>query len=312
MTSRVAIRRWLWPAIGVLVAGGALYLFYDAVRHYDADEILAALRGLSVADLLVATALGAACFVVLAFSERLALAYAGHRLPFRRAAVTAFAAVGIGHGIGFGPLSSGAVRLRMYGRTGMGLPALGRMLAFLGVTVTMGLAVMAGLALLAQPALVRDTLGWNATEVRAAAVVPLLLPASYLLLCALRKEAFRLGPVTLSPPPLRLAGWQVVLGAAYYALVAATLTACLRPFAAVRYPEVATLYVASDTAAMIGHVPGGWGVLEYVLLQALGTPALLAGLIVFRAVFYLAPLLMGAMVFLADEALARHGAAARR
>jgi uncharacterized membrane protein YbhN (UPF0104 family) len=58
--------------------------------------------------------------------------------------------------------------------------------------------------------------------------------------------------------------------------------------------------------ALIGHVPGGWGVLEYITTTSLSGGEVLAGIVLFRAVYYLVPLLLGLVVFLVDEIVSRH------
>jgi len=67
--------------------------------------------------------------------------------------------------------------------------------------------------------------------------------------------------------------------------------------------------LVSSIAGVLTHVPAGLGVTEVVFVTLLGqqVPAgeLIAGLLAFRAVYYLAPLLLGAAIYLLLEARAR-------
>ena len=76
------------------------------------------------------------------------------------------------------------------------------------------------------------------------------------------------------------------------------------PFQATSYATVAALYPAAEFAAIAGHVPGGWGVVEFVMSSVVPGAGVLAGLTIFRAVYYLVPLAVGIGVFLANEAQA--------
>jgi uncharacterized membrane protein YbhN (UPF0104 family) len=189
----------------------------------------------------------------------------------------------------------------MYNRAGVKLEDLGRIMLFAGLTVTVGMASVGGVAMVAQPQSIAQLLGIGAGEVRLIGGALLAMVAAYVGLCALHLRAIRIGRFTLPLPSPVLALGQIGAGATNYAAIAACLYACLRPFAEADYPTVATLYVGSDAAALIGHVPGGWGVLEYVLTSALEQPHLIAGILVFRSIYYLVPLFVGLGIFLQDE-----------
>ena len=65
----------------------------------------------------------------------------------------------------------------------------------------------------------------------------------------------------------------------------------------------------SGIAGAVAHVPAGLGVIEAVFLALLGDAMadteLLAGLLAYRAVYYIAPLALAALGFVFVEALAR-------
>jgi len=62
--------------------------------------------------------------------------------------------------------------------------------------------------------------------------------------------------------------------------------------------------LAAVAVGLLSHVPGGLGVFEAMLLLMLPnvpTEELLGSLLAFRAVYYLAPLVVGALAFLVEE-----------
>ncbi len=305
-----------WSAISKLIGVAAAlfgaWLLYRVMGRYDAAEILGALDKLSPVDFALAGLFTILSFAALAAGEYCAVRYCGHRVGIGRIARTSTAAIGIGHAVGLAALSSGAIRYRMYGRAGVKLEDLGRIMLFAGLTVAMGMASVGGVAMVAQPDANAQLLSMDVGQVRVIGGALLAIVAAYVGLCALRLRALHIGRFTLPLPSPGLALGQIASGAVNYAAIAACLYACLRPFAEADYPTVATLYVGSDAAALIGHVPGGWGVLEYVLTSALEQPHLIAGILVFRTIYYLVPLFVGLGVFLQDEMAGLRRRAARR
>lgn len=305
-----------WSAISKLIGVAAAlfgaWLLYRVMGRYDAAEILGALDKLSFVDFALAGLFTTASFVALAAGEYCAVRYCDHRVGIGRIARTSTAAIGIGHAVGLAALSSGAIRYRMYGRAGVKLESLGRIMLFAGLTVATGMASVGGVAMTVQPHAIAQLLGMDVGHVRLIGAGLLAVVAAYVGLCALHLRALRIGRFTLPLPSPGLALGQIASGAVNYVAIAACLYACLRPFAEADYPTVATLYVGSDAAALIGHVPGGWGVLEYVLTSALEQPHLIAGILVFRTIYYLVPLFVGLGVFLHDEMAGLRQRAAQR
>jgi phosphatidylglycerol lysyltransferase len=126
----------------------------------------------------------------------------------------------------------------------------------------------------------------------------------------------RLFGYPLHLPRPRTAIAQVALSVADLSLVAAVLYACLPHASAVGYPHVLAVYVLAFVVGLISHVPGGLGVFDAVVLVGFSTrlPAdqILAGLLVFRVVYQLVPLVSAGAVFGAVEVLAARRRFAQR
>ena len=78
------------------------------------------------------------------------------------------------------------------------------------------------------------------------------------------------------------------------------------------YPTVLGVLLLAAVAAAVTHIPAGLGALEAIFLAMLGErvaqPELLAALLAYRAIYYLGPLLLAAIAYLAFES----GAVRRR
>jgi glycosyltransferase 2 family protein len=303
---------YLLRFLGVLAAGLGAFLLYRVVQRYDVNAIMEALGGVAPASLLVPAGLVGLSYLSLTLTEYIGVRYATRRgLPLRRVALITLGSLGIGHSIGLAALSSGAVRLRMYGRTGIGVEAVARIMLFSATTVAMGFTTLIALGLVVNHRLVIEILNIERGSAFLVAAALVCVPLLYVTLCLLRRRPLRLRRFRLPLPHPGLGALQIVMGSTNLLLKSAVLFACINLFAETDYLTVASLYVTGDAAAVIGHVPGGWGVLEFIVLHHLSGTDAAAGLLVFRVLYYLAPLLLGVGVFVTDEILRRQPDEAR-
>ena len=90
-------------------------------------------------------------------------------------------------------------------------------------------------------------------------------------------------------------------------LSAAALWVLLPASAAIHYPTFLGIYVIAMTLGAVSNVPGGLGVFESALLLMLPTPEpglLLGSLLLFRAVYYIAPFTLALLMLATREATA--------
>lgn len=294
-------RHTFLSALGGAASLLGFYLLYRVIRRYDMGEVMGALGAVPASTIILALGCTVVAFLFLIGAEYLAVRYTRQPVSFGRVARTAVAALGIGHSLGLAALSSGAVRYRMYSRAGLNLPAVGRVVLFSGVTVALGLGLVGSGALLWRSEELARLTGATPGALQAVAAAALILIAGYLLVCAFGAERFKIRHFHLDVPSFRVACCQMFFGSGYLLSVAGVLYASLRSFTEADYGTVAALYVGADISALVGHVPGGWGLIEYIVTSALEGPHLLAGLIVFRATYYLLPLAVGIGIFVADE-----------
>lgn len=193
----------------------------------------------------------------------------------------------------------------MYSRVGFDAVAVGKVVVFSGVTVGLGLACVGGVALLLRGDIIAKLLEIDTGPVHLIGWAALAATAGYIVLCAAAPDRFRFWKLRLRLPRWTTACAQAALGSLDLLFVSATLHSTLRAFSRVDYPSTAALYVGSDVSALVGHVPGGWGVFEYIVTQALNGPKVVAGVVVFRTVYFLLPFVVGMAAFAYDELAGR-------
>lgn len=298
-------RQTILSALGVAASLLGAYLLYRVVRRYDMDEIIGAVSSVPASTIGLALLFTVAGYLFLIGAEYMAVRYTRRPVSFARVAFTAIAALGIGHSIGLSALSSGAVRYRMYSRGGLDLATVGRIILFAGLTVAVGMSVVGGAAILWHSEELSRLTGVSPMALIGLAGAALALVLGYLVICAMKPRDMAFRRFRLTVPSFGLACGQVFFGSGHLLSVAGVLYASLRGFTEADYATVAALYVGADLSALIGHVPGGWGVIEYIVTSALEGPQLLAGLIIFRVAYYLLPLAVGVAILILDEVSGR-------
>lgn len=294
------MKRWApWITLAVVVV--ILFMLSRALSHYDFDDVMQSVRSADLGRLSLAIAFAAGSYLTLTLFDTLAVRYVGRKLPYRCTALASFTGLSIGHTVGLAALSSGAVRYRFYSRWGLSAQDIGKLIVFCGLTVGLGLVTLAGLAWTVRPTIAAELTGLPQWAVHAVGLGCLALSMSWVVLAAVRRAPLRVFRWKIKLPSLPIAAAQIAVGTLNFALVSASLYACILSVAEIGYVEVAASYVIANTAGIVSHVPGGLGVIEMVVTYLLPQTHILGAVLLFRAVYYLLPLPLGLLSFLAAE-----------
>jgi len=298
----VTIRaRHIWTLVACLAFAYCAWHVWGYVRQYRADEIIAWLAALPPRNVLLAVAFAGASYVTLTGYDYIAARYAGARLPYGKVAVASFVSVGVGYPLGPAPLGTGVLRYFYYRRLGLGLEAFAKLALLVMVTAVLGKFSFASRVLLYDPAPAARWFHVDTTIVILAAALSLTGIALYVLTCLLWRRHVRIGAWSFALPPVPIAAAQVALGTVNYLCIAACLHQLVSAGSPIPYAVVATAYTAANFAVLLTHVPGGWGVMEFVLLSVLPGLDAVGAIIAFRAIYYLAPLALGSLLFVSIE-----------
>ncbi len=133
------------------------------------------------------------------------------------------------------------------------------------------------------------------------ALAPLI---AYLGWSAFGSTALSIRTWQLPVPSLRISWWQLVAAVADLAFAAAALYVLLPDAVQLSYAAFLAVFVFAAVASAATGIPGGLGVIEYVVVLALpGVPTaeLLGRLLAFRLVYYVVPLAIAAVVLAVHE-----------
>jgi uncharacterized membrane protein YbhN (UPF0104 family) len=257
--------------------------------------------------ILLAVALAAARFLLMAVVEWLGMRWTGARVPWLPVLGVSFLANAIAHAVGANLLVSGALRARLYDRYGVSLTQVAATTLFGGMSFAVGLAALGGSGLaFSDPRQIEAT---AIPLMLARGVGGLLIAFSlgYVLLCAVRRRPVVVFRRSFSLPSVGDAIAQVVIGVVDNG-IAAAIVWLLLPAGAVTYGTFVGAYAVAAVAGLLSTVPGGAGVFEgsiSTLLPATDPAPLAAAFLGYRLFYYVLPLVIACLALAADTARRR-------
>lgn len=283
----------LWSLVGLAAVVLSGWLLFEQLDELSLADVLAALGALGTRDWLLCTLSAFAAYAALAGYDRVALLQLQRRVPWAFIAAASFTAYAIGHNLGASVVSGGLVRYRAYRSKGLTPAEIALLIGFCSFTFGLAVISLGGLVLLIEPGLPQRFLPaaprWLGPLVGAAL---LGLIALYLLGSHLRLQVVRIRRHVLRLPTPAVAWRQVLIAPLETAAAAAIIYFALPDAGNPGFVIVLGVFLASFSAALLSHAPGGLGVLELVFLLGLPEirPAdLIAALLVFRLLYLLLP-----------------------
>lgn len=294
----------LWLAVGLGAVALSGWLLFRELRHLSWAEVSAALAAIPAHRWGLALGATVLAYGALAWYDRIGLLHLGVSLSWPFISAVSFTAYALSHNIGMTMVSGGMVRYRAYATRGLTLPDIGILVAFCSFTFALGTLLLGGLLCLLEPAIFEALFAVPTPVIRLAGGLMLggivlygvgavrgLKPVT---IWGLRLDYPRPGIVARQ----LVAGPLELIGAA--GIIYCALPADLNP----GFPVVLGIFLASFSAALLSHAPGGLGVLELVFLAGLpGVPQVdvLAALLVFRLLYFVVPLVLGIAAVLVFE-----------
>ncbi len=313
--SRLQKKPW-WPwAKRIAIGGFAVFVITLLVinaRAIEWSEVFSAVRAYPVRTLLIAAALGVASHVVYSTFDLVGRYYTGHKLPAPTVMAIAFVSYAFNLNLGT-VVGAVAMRVRLYTRLGLDGGDVARIVGASMITNWLGYFFLAGLAFIWWPLELPKDWFVGATALHVVGAVLVAISLGYIALCAFSKQReLTIRGHEIALPKVRVALIQLALSSTNWALMGATMFTMLQ--GKVAYPVVLGVLLIGAVAGLLSRVPAGLGVLEAVFVALLSSqmsqPALIAGVLLYRAVYFWIPLLIAGIFYLVMEASAKKLAAA--
>lgn len=248
-------------------------------------------------------------FVVLTGYDWIAVAYLKKTVPLRKIMVGAVIGYALSNLLGW-ILGGTSVRYRLYTRWGFNWVEVLAFISVLSVTFWLGMFLLAGIAFVMLP--VRFPQQFQDYLFYSPALYGYFFlgcVAAYLAATVFIRKPVRLGGQQFAFPPFRLSVLQLTVSAIDFALASLVLYVLLPPGTA-NYSTVLVSYLSAMIVTVVLHVPGGFGVLELIVLELLrkegsdetAVPlSITCGLLLFRVIYHFIPGLLATGLFLREE-----------
>src|SRR6476646_454215 len=280
-------------ALSLAIIATASFVLYRTLRGIDLREVLNAIETTRPRNILIAGLFVAAGYFTLTFYDLFALRNIGKgHIGYRIAAMAGFTSYAVGHNIGASAFTGGAVRYRIYSLHGLSAVDVAKRCFITGLTFWLGNATVLGLGILYTPrsasAIDQLPIWFN----RTAAVVTLAVLTAYVIWVwkTPRRVGHSTWEVTLPNGPLTLL--QIGIGVMDLGFCALAMYMLLPSEPYFGFVELAVIFVSATLLGFASHSPGGLGVFDAAMLVALwqyDKEDLLAGLLLFRLLYYIVP-----------------------
>ena len=308
------IWRWIGPIAALAVFGGVAYVLHREIANLHIRDIFRELRSIPAGAIAAALLFTALSYWTLSCYDLLGLRYLRKTMPYARMVFTSFIAYAFGHNLGLAAFTGAAIRLRLYASAGLTAIDVVTVQGFCSLTSGIGLATLGGLSLLLEPEQLHEAVHLPVWWTRIVGTALLCLVAAYAVCSIFVRKPLEVRGWQLRIPRPSISFPQIALGLLDLGLASTVLYVLLPDEANISYLAFLGAYAAAVTVGIISHVPGGIGVFEAVILVAIPQvppSQLLGSMLLYRGVYYLAPLAVAAILFGLKELEARRSSIAR-
>ena len=301
-------------ALSLTIIIVAVVVLYHILSDLDVEALLDALEATDWRTLAIAGFFVAAGYLTLTFYDLFALRTIGRSdVPYRIAALAGFTSYAVGHNVGASVFSGGAVRYRIYSAWGLGVIEVTKICFIAGLTFWLGNATLLGIGVLEAPQAARAVDQLPIWLNRLIALVILTVLSAYVAWVWVKPRVIgREGwQVTLPGGPLTLL--QIGIGILDLFCCALAMYMLVPDEPNLGFITVAVIFVAATLLGFASHAPGGLGVFDAAMMVALwqfDKEDLLAGLLLFRLLYYIIPFMLSLLILGIREAVlgraARH------
>ena len=292
-------------ALSLIIIAVAAAVLYRILRGIEFSEVMVALKATDPTDIVLAGLFVAAGYFTLTFYDLFALrtVEAGH-IPYRVAALAGFTSYSVGHNIGASVFTGGAVRYRIYSAWGLTAIDVAKICFIAGLTFWLGNVAVLGLGIAYEP--------WAASAIdqlppwlnRVIAFAALGLLAAYVAWVWAKPRVIGRADwvVTLPGGPLTLL--QIAIGIVDLSCCALAMYVLLPDDPQIDFIKLAVIFVSATLLGFASSSPGGLGVFDAAMLVALiefEREELLAGLLLFRLLYYVMPFALSLLILGARE-----------
>lgn len=298
-------KKFLEIGLSVGFLGGAIFFINKELHRFNFFEVMQATLALPVMSLGLALFFTGVNYLVLAGYDGLALRFIGEKVPLRSIGFTSFVSYAFGNSLGI--FWGNLIRYRLYQTLGLEPEKVAQAMSFVFFTFWLGFLTLLGVSFLVVPTELPTVLQWLPIKTTfLLGVIFSGIVAIFLAWTSLGNRQINWKKSVWKLPGLRFNILQISLVILDWVLAAGVLYVLLPDTVSISYGGFLSVFLLTQFVAIISQVPGGIGVFEALIILMLPTTktdssALLAALLIYRAIYYLLPLLAAFIVYSAHE-----------
>jgi phosphatidylglycerol lysyltransferase len=307
---RSAWKRWLSLGINVTLFGVAIAILHHILTEYHVSDVVTSLRRIGWAWIWASVALTVLGYAALIGYDYLSLRIAGHPIAVRRMWSASFVSHAVQNSAPMSIVAGSGLRYRLFSRLGVSGSETAAVVAGNLLTFVIGLFAVAGLSFVIAPIPIPAMFHLPFKSLQPVGVTFLLLVVGALVFSQFGSGSVRFFRWQLDLPRASMLRAQLGVSVADWLLSSTALYVLVAAAGPVSYPKFLSGFLLAQIVTQVIPLPGGIGVFEAAMLllkpQELSAPVETAALLVYRGVYYLAPLFF-ATAILALEASNKHG-----
>ena len=292
--------------ISVTVIGIACYVLYHMLRGINVDEVIQAIRDTEPHQIALAALFVAAGYFTLTFYDLFATRAIGHPVPYKVNALAAFTSYSIGHNVGASVFTGGAVRYRIYSAYGLNAIDVAKICFLAGLTFWLGNAAVLGLGITYHPEAAASIDQLPVWLNRIVAIAIILGLIAYVGWVWSKPRSVGRGPWSVVLPGGPLTLLQIMIGIIDLSFCALAMYVLVPDEPNLGFVVVAVIFVSATLLGFASHSPGGLGVFDAAMLVGLwqmDREDLLAGMLLFRMLYYIAPFVISVILLTFREVI---------
>jgi uncharacterized membrane protein YbhN (UPF0104 family) len=289
---RIGLHR-LGIVLSIVIIAIAAVVLYRKLHNINLGKVLNAMATVEYRDVAISALFVALGYFTLTFYDLFALRTIGRQdIPYRIAALGGFTSYSVGHNVGASVFTGGAVRYRIYSAWGLDAIEVAKLCFIAGLTFWLGNVTVLGFGFVYHPAAASDIDQMPLWFNRALGIFALTVLASYVAWVwrTPRVIGRQNWEVRLPSGPLTLL--QIMIGMIDLSCCALAMFMLVPNEPHIQFIDVAVIFIAATLLGFASHSPGGLGVFDAAMLVALwefDAEELLAGLLIFRLLYYIVP-----------------------
>jgi phosphatidylglycerol lysyltransferase len=280
----------------VIIFSLALWTLDKQMHNLRSSYILKNIASIPMSHVGIAVLLTFLSYVALTGYDYLATRHINNPLPYKRAAKISFISTSISYSVGFNFLTGSSLRYRLYSSYGLTLLQIWEIIVFCISTFWIGFCFVAGLLFTFYPVKLPDDMPEIPIPLNIIGILLLLFLATYFIF-SFRKRNIKIKGYQLRIPEPKIAFLQLALSSIDFLVSGSIIYFLLPSNPQLTLLHVLVLFALAQLIGLISTVPGGLGVFEALMLFMLepyfDTVEIIKPLLLFRAIYYFVPFLLG-------------------